>query len=129
MKEFLNTFGLCCIFVVAYTFWTPFVGGVVVSYFVPEAMRSKYLKAPWFQDGDDEMFKTYPFRWYLTLWLSAYTASRWMARRRCIETLRQDSPRHWFVIASVYYWLLFWPPILAFALAAASAGLLELFPQ
>lgn len=85
-----------------------------LSYAVPRHIVTKYFRQPHFNDGDDELFKHFPFRYYLTLWIAQLTACNWFACRRKAYDLRKDSPRHWLVLSWIYFWIVVIPPIAAF---------------
>jgi hypothetical protein len=97
-----------------------------LSYAVPKHIISKYFRQPHFNDGDDQLFELFPFRYYLTLWIAQLTACQWFAHRRKAYDLRKDSPKYWRVLSWVYWWMIFVPPILAFALAGLGMGYFEL---
>ncbi|WP_334119915.1 hypothetical protein [Limnobacter sp.] len=97
-----------------------------LAFAVPKAIVSKYFRQPHFNDGDDELFELFPFRYYLTLWIAQLTACKWFAHRRKAYDLRKDSPTYWLVISWVYFWLIFIPPIAAFFLSLICFGYFEL---
>lgn len=97
-----------------------------LGFAVPQAIVSKYFRQPHFNDGDDELFNHFPFRYYLTLWIAQLTACNWFARRRKAYDLRKDSPIYWLVISWVYFWLIFIPPIAAFLLSLICFAYFEL---
>lgn len=97
-----------------------------LAYAVPKPIISKYFRQPHFNDGDDQLFDLFPFRYYLTLWIAQLTACEWFAHRRKAYDLRKDSPRYWRVLSWVYWWLIFVPPILAFAMAGLAMMYFEL---
>lgn len=119
--EFVEWLGVKSTIVAVYTCLLPLFSTWLLSYMVPKVIIDKYLRSPWFHDGDAERFNHFPFRYYLTLWLAQYTASRWFANRRKIQTIRQDSPRYWVVLSFVYFWGTIMVPVAAFILAAFSA--------
>lgn len=97
-----------------------------LSYAVPKHIISKYFRQPHFNDGDDQLFELFPFRYYLTLWIAQLTACQWFAHRRKAYDLRKDSPRYWRILAWIYWWLIFVPPILGFVSIGLSMMYFEL---
>lgn len=97
-----------------------------LAFAVPKEIVSKYFRQPHFNDGDDQLFELFPFRYYLTLWIAQLTACNWFARRRKAYDLRKDSPTYWLVISWVYFWLIFIPPIAAFLLSLICFAYFEL---
>lgn len=84
-----------------------------LAYAVPKSLIEKYFRQPYFQDGDNELFAIFPFRYYLTLWIAQYTASKWFARKRKMYSIRQDAPKSWIVLSWCYFWLIVVPPVVA----------------
>ncbi|MDP3188176.1 hypothetical protein [Limnobacter sp.] len=109
-----------------YTFLLPPVATFFLSYAVPKHIVTKYFRQPHFNDGDDELFNHFPFRYYLTLWIAQLTACNWFARRRQAYDLRKDSPRYWLVLSWISFWLIVIPPITAFLLGLLGLGYFEL---
>lgn len=98
----------------------------LLSYAVPKQIVKKYFREPYFNEGDDEMFEHFPFRYYLTIWIAQYTASNWFARRRKLYDLRKDSPTYWRILAWVYFWIILIPFILAVFLSILGMCYFEL---
>lgn len=97
-----------------------------LAFLVPKPIVNKYFRQPHFNDGDDQLFELFPFRYYLTLWIAQLTACNWFARRRKAYDLRKDSPRYWLVLSWVYFWLVFIPPIAAFFISLICFAYFEL---
>jgi hypothetical protein len=110
----------------AYTCLSIPVATFLLAYVVPKPIIKKYFRQPHFNDGDDELFELFPFRYYLTLWIAQLTACEWFAYRRKAYDLRKDSPRYWRVLAWIYWWLIFVPPVLAFTLSCLALMYFEL---
>lgn len=102
------------------------IGLFLLAYAVPKNIIQKYFRQPHFNDGDEELFKLFPFTYYLTLWIAQCTACSWFARRRKMYELRKDSPRYWIVLSWIYWWLVFVPPIAAFTFSLLGMGYFEL---
>lgn len=99
-----------------YTFLSIPVATFLMSYAVPKSIVQKYFRQPHFNDGDDQLFELFPFRYYLTLWIAQLTACQWFAHRRKAYGLRKDSPRYWIILSWIYFWLIVVPPATAWIL-------------
>lgn len=93
------------------------VSTYLLAYAVPPHIVTKYFRQPHFNDGDDQLFEHFPFRYYLTLWIAQFTAWDWFARRRKAYDLRKDSPKYWRVLSWIYIWIIVIPPIVSFLIA------------
>lgn len=102
------------------------VATFLLSYAVPRPIVQKYFRQPHFNDGDDQLFELFPFRYYLTLWIAQLTACNWFAHRRKAYDLRKDSPLYWLVLSWIYFWLIVIPPIAAFLLGLLGFAYFEL---
>lgn len=114
---------------IMYAFYTCLgipIGTFLMAYAVPKNIIQKYFRQPYFNDGDDELFKLFPFTYYLTLWIAQCTACNWFAKRRKMYDLRKDSPRYWVILSFIYFWLIVIPPIFAFLLCLLSIGYFQL---
>lgn len=102
------------------------VGTVMMSFLVPKHIVKKYFRAPHFHDGDDELFKHFPFRYHLTLAIAQLTAVEFFANRRKAFDLRKDSPLYWVILSKFYFWFIVVLPILAFLSSVIGLGYFEL---
>lgn len=123
---FLSHLGVYCVMYLVYTGLLIPVSTYFLAYMVPKEIVSKYFRQPHFNDGDDQLFELFPFRYYLTLWIAQYTACQWFANRRKAYDLRKDSPRYWIILSWIYFWIIVVPPVLAFVLGIMSMGYFEL---
>lgn len=126
MNEFIAEVSSLCVMYLFYTGLAIPIGMFLMSYAVPEPIIKKYFRSPYFNDGDDQLFELFPFRYYLTLWIAQYTASNWFASRRKMYDLRKDSPRYWLLLSWIFFWLIVVPPISAFFISAIGFGYLAL---
>lgn len=110
----------------AYTCLSLPVATFLLSYAVPKKIVSKYFRQPHFNDGDDQLFDVFPFRYYLTLWIAQLTAWQWFAHRRKAYELRKDSPTYWRILSWIYIWIIVLPPTTAFFLAVVGFSYFEL---
>lgn len=46
------------------------IGLFFMAYLVPKNIITKYFRQSHFNDGDNELFKLFPFTYYLTLWIA-----------------------------------------------------------
>jgi hypothetical protein len=103
-----------CAYVVVYSTLLIPLSLIFLAKAIPDFLRLKYFRRPYFNDGDDQLFALFPFRYVLTFWLAQMTAWKWFANRRGAKDLWSDSPTQWRVMSVIYIWGVVVPVVTAF---------------
>lgn len=84
------------------------VATIMLAELIPKSLKRKYLRPPYYSEGEAVMYDAYPFKLQLAVQFTAFTAWPKIASRRNLSNAYLDAPRWWrgISLAYVYFALL-----------------------